>query len=120
MVKFVGTTRFGPGTFVGLDVPAGTGSCDGTVAGEKYFESSAGKGAFGATFVPAAVLGRGSMLVPYSREIQAASKITSLARMRREKAKVQAKRDSAAWNMVGECDLALSHAVDIAPKLTQT
>lgn len=45
-VKFVGVTKFAAGPWVGVELDAEEGKNDGTVQGERYFESKPGHGIF--------------------------------------------------------------------------
>ncbi|CAJ1451028.1 unnamed protein product, partial [Effrenium voratum] len=45
-VKFVGSTKFAPGPWVGVELDCPEGKNDGTVQGERYFEAKVGHGIF--------------------------------------------------------------------------
>ncbi|EGD88677.1 hypothetical protein H112_03597 [Trichophyton rubrum D6] len=45
-VRFIGTTRFAPGEWIGLELEDATGKNDGSVQGERYFECEYGFGMF--------------------------------------------------------------------------
>ncbi|DAA72543.1 TPA_exp: Uncharacterized protein A8136_6346 [Trichophyton benhamiae CBS 112371] len=45
-IRFIGTTRFAPGEWIGLELEDATGKNDGSVQGERYFECEYGFGMF--------------------------------------------------------------------------
>ncbi|KAJ1899153.1 hypothetical protein LPJ66_002301, partial [Kickxella alabastrina] len=45
-VRFSGTTEFGPGNWVGIELEGPTGKNDGSVQGKRYFECAPGHGVF--------------------------------------------------------------------------
>ena len=45
-VRFIGTTRFAAGVWVGVELTRGTGKNDGSVDGERYFQCEAKHGLF--------------------------------------------------------------------------
>lgn len=57
-VKFVGSTHFAPGDWIGVELDDATGKNDGSVQGERYFDCEHG---FGMFIRPSAV---GSVLAP--------------------------------------------------------
>ena len=46
IVRFIGETRFAPGTWVGVELDSPTGKNDGTVQGERYFDCPSDHGMF--------------------------------------------------------------------------
>jgi dynactin 1 len=46
IVRFVGTTAFAPGGWVGIELQDESGKNDGSVQGERYFDCAMGKGMF--------------------------------------------------------------------------
>lgn len=46
VVRFVGTTHFAPGDWVGIELEEDTGKNDGSVQGERYFDCAMGHGMF--------------------------------------------------------------------------
>lgn len=45
-IRFVGTTQFAPGEWIGVELDDATGKNDGSVQGERYFECEPGFGMF--------------------------------------------------------------------------
>jgi len=45
-IRFIGTTHFAPGDWIGIELDEPTGKNDGSVQGERYFECEQGYGMF--------------------------------------------------------------------------
>lgn len=58
-IRFVGTTQFAPGEWIGVELDDATGKNDGSVQGERYFECEPGYGMFIRPTAISAVVSRG-------------------------------------------------------------
>jgi dynactin 1 len=56
IVRFVGTTHFAPGDWIGIELDEPTGKNDGSVQGERYFDCDQGYGMFIRSSAVAAIL----------------------------------------------------------------
>uniref|UniRef100_A0A7S0U557 Serine/threonine-protein phosphatase n=2 Tax=Hemiselmis andersenii TaxID=464988 RepID=A0A7S0U557_HEMAN len=87
-VRFIGSTAFGPGEWVGIELEKPTGSHDGGVNGQRYFSCPAGHGVY---------VQRAGVL-PSNSWQAAASQIQSLLRGRKDRQETDYKRAFQTWN----------------------
>lgn len=87
-VRFLGTTQFKKGFWVGCELDRPLGKNDGEVRGVRYFRCKANHGVFV----------RPDQVEPFNREQQAAFAIQSAARMRQAKKRLKQERNWRTWN----------------------
>ena len=90
-VRFIGSTEFADGTWVGIELDRGKGKTNGTVDDMTYFQCEENHGAFL----------RENVLTPYDEREHAANSIqTVLYRGRKGRKKARSMRNARAWNIV--------------------
>jgi len=87
-VRFIGTTAFGPGEWVGIELDKPTGTHDGLANGHRYFTCPPGHGVY--------VQRQG--VLPSTSWQAAASQIQSLLRGRKDRQETDYKRAFQTWN----------------------
>jgi len=87
-VRFIGTTAFGPGEWVGIELEKPTGTHDGMANGHRYFTCPQGHGVY--------VQRQG--VLPSTSWQAAASQIQSLLRGRKDRQETEYKRAFQTWN----------------------